>query len=229
MAFPDEVAYPDRYLFDISSETRFSRSQMKSKSFVSKTSMPKFELWDKLAYKRVPLSFDLEIPARCNNACRHCYINLPAGDLEARKKELSLTEIEDIANQAVDLGALWCLISGGEALLREDFVDIYIALKQKGLLISVFTNACLVTEKHLALFKKYPPRDLEVTVYGITPETYERVTQRPGSYAAFQHGLDLLLQNKLKVRLKAMALRSNLAELPAIAAFCREYRSEEHT
>jgi radical SAM protein with 4Fe4S-binding SPASM domain len=199
---------------------------MKSKSFVSKTSMPKFELWDKLADKRVPLSFDLEITARCNNACRHCYINLPAGDLDARKKELSLTEIEDIASQAVDLGALWCLISGGEPLLREDFVDIYIALKQKGLLISVFTNACLVTEKHVALFKKYPPRDLEVTVYGITAETYERVTQRPGSYAAFQHGLDLLLQNKLKVRLKAMALRSNLAELPAIAAFCREYTSD---
>lgn len=188
--------------------------------------MPKFELWEKLADKRVPLSFDLEITARCNNGCRHCYINLPAGDHEARKKELSLTEIKDIANQAVDLGALWCLISGGEPLLREDFIDIYLALKRKGLLISVFTNACLVTEKHVALFKKYPPRDLEVTVYGITPETYERVTQRQGSYAAFRHGLDLLLQNNLKVRLKAMALRSNIAELPGIAAFCREFTSD---
>src|SRR4030042_4072827 len=103
MAFPDEVAYHDRYLFDISSETRFSRSQMKSKSFVSQTSMPKFELWDKLAEKRVPLSFDLEITARCNNACRHCYINLPAGAMEARQKELSLEEISDIASQAVSL------------------------------------------------------------------------------------------------------------------------------
>jgi radical SAM protein with 4Fe4S-binding SPASM domain len=190
-------------------------------SFVSSGSLPEFNLWHKLAGQRLPLSFDLEITARCNNACRHCYINLPVGDKEARRKELSLAEISDIADQAVGLGTLWCLVSGGEPLLRKDFADIYLMLKRKGLLISVFTNACLVTEEHVALFKKYPPRDIEVTVYGITQETYERVTQKPGSYAAFRRGLDLLLKSGLKVRLKAMALRSNVEELPAIAEFSR--------
>jgi radical SAM protein with 4Fe4S-binding SPASM domain len=199
---------------------------MTTKSFVSSVPIPKFNLWDKLADRRVPLSFDLEITARCNNACRHCYINLPAGDVDAKRKELSLAEISDLADQAVGLGALWCLVSGGEPLLRDDFSAIYLALKRKGLLISVFTNACLVNEEHVRLFKKYPPRDLEVTVYGITSETYERVTQRSGSYAAFRRGLDLLLKNGIKVRLKAMALRSNVDELPAIAAFCREYTSD---
>lgn len=191
--------------------------------FVSPGSLPDFGLWNKLNERRVPLSFDLEITARCNNACRHCYINLPAGDREAKRQELSLAEIGNIADQAVSLGALWCLISGGEPLLREDFADIYLMLKRKGLLISVFTNACLVTRDHVSLFQKYPPRDLEVTVYGVTQETYERVTQRPGSYAAFRRGLDLLLDAGLKVRLKAMAIRSNLHELPEIAAFCREH------
>jgi MoaA/NifB/PqqE/SkfB family radical SAM enzyme len=138
----------------------------------------------------MPLDFTLEITARCNNACRHCYINLPAGDREARRKELSLDEINDIAGQAAELGALWCLVTGGEPLLRKDFAEIYLALKRKGLLISVFTNACLVTKNTWRLFKKYPPRDLEVTLYGITAETYERVTGKPGSYAALRRGLD---------------------------------------
>ena len=192
-------------------------------SFVSTGRLPEFALWPKLAGQRVPLFFDLEITARCNNDCRHCYINLPAGDAEARRKELSLAEIGDLAEQATALGALWCLITGGEPLLRPDFAEIYLALRRKGLLVSVFTNACLVTREHVALFRKSPPRDaIEVTVYGATEETYERVTRRPGSYAAFRRGLDLLLQSGIKVRLKAMALRSNVHELPAIAAFCRE-------
>src|SRR5665648_38573 len=155
---------------------------MNPESFVSSTSLPEFNLWQKLANRRVPLSFDLELTARCNNACSHCYINLPAGDKKARQKELTLDEISGIADQAVELGALWCLISGGEPLLREDFADIYVMLRRKGLLLSVFTNACLINEEHVALFQKYPPRDIEVTVYGVTQETYERVTQRPGSY-----------------------------------------------
>ena len=95
-------------------------------------------------------------------------------------------------------------------------------LKQKGLLVSVFTNATTITEKHIELFKKYPPRDMEVSVYGVTKETYEKVTQVPGSFARFLKGLDLLLENGLKVRFKAMALRSNVHELPDIARFCRE-------
>lgn len=111
----------------------------------------------------------------------------------------------------------------GEPLLRRDFHDIYLALKKKGLLVSVFTNACLVTDREIQLFKTYPPRDLEVTVYGITPETYEQVTRRPGSYRGFRKGLDLLLSNGIKVNLKAMAIRSNIQELPAITAFCRKY------
>jgi radical SAM protein with 4Fe4S-binding SPASM domain len=199
---------------------------MNTTAFVSSTSLPEFNLWHKLAERRVPLTFDLEITARCNNECRHCYINLPAGDAEARRKELSLAEISDIADQSVALGALWCLLTGGEPLLRKDFADIYITLRRKGLLVSVFTNACLVTEEHVALFKKYPPRDIEVSVYGITQPTYERVTQRPGSYVAFRRGLDLLLKYGLKVRLKAMALRSNVSELPAIATFCRQYTTD---
>ena len=180
-----------------------------------------FPLWDKLKAKRVPLSFDLEVTARCNNDCRHCYINLPPGDQDARSRELTLREINAIADQAVALGAMWVLISGGEPLLRDDFSEIYLALKRKGLLVSVFTNATLLRDEHIELFKKYPPRDIEITVYGASPETYERVTRHPGSFAAFTNGLERLLENGVKVRLKAMAVRSNFHELPAIAAFCR--------
>lgn len=181
-----------------------------------------FPLWKKMDKKRILASFDLEITSRCSNNCRHCYINLPAGDKAAKAEELSLSEIEDIAGQAVELGALWCLISGGEPLLREDFPDIYMMLKRKGLLVSVFTSACLVTEKHIELFKKYPPREIEITVYGVTEETYEKVSRVPGSYKKFINGLDLLLKNGIKVRLKTIALRSNLNEFEKIAEFCRE-------
>lgn len=180
-----------------------------------------FALWDKLKARRAPLEFDLELTARCNNDCRHCYIGLPAGDAAARAAEMTPAEIVALAGEAASMGAVWCLLTGGEPLLREDFAEVYLALKRLGLLLSVFTNACLVAPAHVELFRRYPPRDVEVTVYGATRETYERVTRRPGSYDAFVHGLDLLLEGGVPVRLKAMALRSNVHELERISAFCR--------
>lgn len=205
-------------------QNAFFRSQLlgMKKSFVSSTSLPESAIWEKIRYKRSLIFFNLEITARCNNDCRHCFIVLPAGDKDAKKKELSVEEISRIADEAVSMGALWCLIGGGEPLLREDFFDIFLTLKKKGLLVVIFTNAVLITQKHIRFFQKYPPRDIEVTVYGVTKETYERITRTPGSFEAFRHGLDLLLKNGIKVRLKAMALRSGLHELPEIARFCRE-------
>jgi len=190
-------------------------------AYIKKTTLPKLSLWERANGHRPAFSFDLELTARCNNSCRHCYINLPADDTQARQKELSLDEIDRIASQAVELGALWCLLTGGEPLLRPDFADIYLLLKKKGLLVSVFTNACLVTKDHVRLFQQYPPRDVEVTVYGATQETYERVTRQPGSYKAFRRGLERLLEGGIKVRLKAMAVRSNVEELPDISRICR--------
>lgn len=189
---------------------------------VSSSSLSDFSLWDKMKEKQRVLEFYLELTARCNNNCSHCYINLPANDRTAQEKELTFDEIMKIADEAVQLGALWCTITGGEPLLRDNFKDIYLGLKRKGLIVSVFTNATLIKEEHIELFKKYPPRDIEVTVYGVTKETYETVTHRPGSYQAFVQGLNMLLQNGLKVRLKSMALHSNFKELPQIAQFCRE-------
>lgn len=186
-----------------------------------KIEIQQFGLWDKLKSKRSPISFDIEVTARCNMDCRHCYINLPAGDSNALSGELSVDEIGDIASQAVDMGAVWCLLTGGEPLLRQDFPEIYMMLKKKGLLVSIFTNATLLSEAHMMLIKKYPPRDIETTVYGVTKETFERVTRRPGSFEKFMNGLDMLIENGIRIRLKTMAIKSNLHEQNEIAEFCR--------
>ncbi|MFQ6066730.1 MAG: radical SAM protein [bacterium] len=183
--------------------------------------LPDFHLWKKTEEKRIPLSTEIELTERCNNNCVHCYINLPADDEETRGRELSFKEIRRIVDEAVGMGCLWWLITGGEPLLREDVGDIYLYLKKKGLLVSVFTNATLITPELVSLFKKYPPRDLEITVYGVTQKIYERITRTPGSFKAFMRGINLLKAENVPFTLKAMALRSNVGELEAIKDFCK--------
>ncbi|MDY0361386.1 MAG: radical SAM protein [Desulforegulaceae bacterium] len=185
--------------------------------------LPEFDLWEKKKSNNSLFSFTLELTARCNNNCRHCYINLPSNDKDAMQKELGFDEIKKIADEAVELGALWCLITGGEPLLREDFEEIYIYLKRKGLFVSVFTNGVLINENHIKLFKKYPPRDLEITVYGITKNIYGKVTQKPQNFEPFMENIKLLIENNIKVSLKNVVIKSNLSEFDEISKFCRKY------
>lgn len=188
---------------------------------VRRMALDRHPAWEKVRAAGGIFSFEFEATARCNNDCRHCYVNLPAGNDAARAREIPAPVLDRIAAQAADLGALWVLLTGGEPLLREDFEEIYLSLKRRGFLVSVFTNACLVEERHIRLFKSFPPRDVEVTVYGASEEVYERVTRAKSSFRAFRRGLERLESVGFPVRLKAMVLRSNLEERGEIARFAK--------
>lgn len=189
--------------------------------YVSQSFLPDNSLFQKARNENRILVLTLEMTVRCNNNCSHCYINAQACDTSARQKELTLEQIKAIIDESVKLGVVWLTLTGGEPMLREDFFDIYAYARRSGLLVSVFTNATMITSQHVKLFKQYPPRDLEITVYGVTQETYERVTRAPGSYKAFMRGLNLLLDNGVGIRLKATVLHSNIHEMREISEFCR--------
>jgi radical SAM protein with 4Fe4S-binding SPASM domain len=196
---------------------------------VARLRVREFPLWGALRADRVPASFEVELTARCPNDCRHCYINLRADDEESAAAELSAAEIVALGREAAAMGAQCCMLSGGEPLLRDDFDEIYLGLERAGLLVGLCTSACLVTPAHVALLRRHPPREVVVTVFGATRATYEAVTRRRGSFDAFVRGLELLLDAGLPVRLKAMALRSNVHEIDEMARFCRGYTGDRYT
>ena len=103
-----------------------------------------------------------------------------------------------------------------EPLLREDFVQIYTAARRFGMLVSVFTNASLLDEAHLDAFQEYPPELVEVSLYGATRATYERVTGEQGSFDRTLHGVHRLLDRGVKVGVKTMILSDNVEEIADI-------------
>ena len=164
----------------------------------------------------LPWLVSLELTERCNLRCTHCYINRPAGDDEARRKEMALDEWQGMLDQIADAGTLWLLVTGGEPLLWADFLEFYLYAKRKGLHVILFSNGTLLTPELADLLAEYPPWETEITLYGATAETYERITGVPGSYARCRQGIDLLLERGLALKLKTMALTLNAHELQAM-------------
>lgn len=172
--------------------------------------------------QRYPYNGMIELTDRCNLNCVHCYINQPAASREALATEMSTDQIKHVLDQMAEAGTLFLTFTGGEPLLRRDFSEIYLYAKRKGFIITLFTNATMVTPEIADMLAELKPLSIEVTLYGATQETYERVTRVSGSYARFRRGIALLMERNIPVSLKSVLLTINRHELAEMQALSEE-------
>ena len=181
-----------------------------------------------ICYVKQPVKFlkprlaklDIELTERCNNRCIHCYINQPENEPEIAACEMSTVFVKDILRQATELGCLTVRFTGGEPLLRKDFVDLYLYARRLGLRVAIYTNARLITVKLAELFARIPPREpIEVSVYGMRPASYDQVAAVPGAFEQFWQGIILLRQYRVPFIVKQSLLPQNRDELQEFTAF----------
>jgi radical SAM protein with 4Fe4S-binding SPASM domain len=170
--------------------------------------------------ERVPLQGSLELTYRCNLACTHCWVNLPPGDRAARARELGADEIARITDEIAEAGGLFLLLTGGEIFLRPDFFDVYVHMKRRGLLLTLFTNGTMITERVADRLAEYPPAKVEISLYGVTPGTYAAVTNADRLDACLR-GIRRLLDRGIVVKLKSVVTTANYDEFLAMSAYVR--------
>ncbi|MHB1845904.1 MAG: radical SAM protein [Deltaproteobacteria bacterium] len=166
---------------------------------------------------RVPMYGSLELTWRCNFRCVHCYQE----GLRARHRELSAAEWRALLRELSSMGCLFLTLTGGEPLLRPDFAEIYSQAVELGFIVTIFTNASLVTDELLALWDRLPPKKLEVTLYGASDERYAEVAGCGLAFGPVMAAVDALLARGHRVDLKAQAMRPLLADLPELHELAR--------
>ncbi len=180
------------------------------------------DLHQRQAGERVPLQVSIEVTRRCPLECLHCYNNLPMDDMDAKRRELTKEEHFRVLDELVEMGCFWILYTGGEIFARKDFLEIYTYAKQKGFLITLFTNGTIINEQIADYLKEWPPFAIEITLYGRSRETYEALTAIPGSYDRCLRGIRLLKERGLPLKLKTVATSINKHEVMAMRRFAED-------
>ena len=187
----------------------------------------------RLEERRVLTSASMELTDRCNLTCAHCYIRRTSGSgagagADAGEDagddagdEMTAARAKDIIDQLADHGALWLLLTGGEPLSRPDFWEIYEHAKRRGMLTVVFTNGTLIDEPVADRLAALPPFAIEITLYGATAPTYERVTGVGGSHAKCMRGINLLHERGIALKLKTIPMTLNRHELDDMKAIAK--------
>lgn len=83
------------------------------------------------------------VTGRCNYRCKHCYMSAP----DAKYGELSHGQIMRMVEELSDCGVMNVSLTGGEPLVRRDFLEIVDALIERGIRITqIYSNGALVRE-----------------------------------------------------------------------------------
>ncbi len=160
----------------------------------------------------------VELTYGCNLHCVHCYTDC-YNQRELIQKERTTEEILRTLDELHELGVLWVCFTGGEIFMRKDFRQIYDHAKSKGFLITLFTNGTMFDEAIVDHLKENPPFSIEISCHGATEETFDGITQVPGSFQRFLKGIELLRCRGLPFKIKTKAMTLNKHELDKIKGF----------
>ncbi len=158
--------------------------------------------------KRIPVKATMELTYGCNLRCVHCY-----NPTHKAKGELSTQEFYRIIDQLAQEGCFLITFTGGEMFTRRDTFEILTYAKKKGIAIILLTNATLITPERADQIQALQPWRVDISIYGATPETYERVTGIPRSFGRFLEGVERLRERRVPLLIKMPAMTLNQHEV----------------
>lgn len=173
----------------------------------------------KAAQTRTPIVAGFALTHRCSFSCRHCYLGNQKVIRNHKHTELDTLTVLRLLDEMVAAGVMFLTLTGGDPMIREDFSAIYKHAIKSGLLVSVFCNGTLITDQITELFRKYPPRMVEVSIYGVSEDTYDTVTLTRGGFSRFKAGIDRLRQTGTRYRLKTVLMKLNELDFDEMRTF----------
>lgn len=165
--------------------------------------------------KGLPFSAMFELTPQCNFRCGFCYV------CDRKEQDYAPEKTTEdwlyTIKEAVDYGGVRCSFTGGEIFIRPDFEEIYTKTYEMGVRISLLTNASLITEKDRAYLKRKKPDSIEITLYGESETTYQKVTGHGEAFGQVIRNIDLLKKDGQALVIKTLPIRPVYEHLDAMA------------
>lgn len=151
----------------------------------------------------------VELTAKCNERCEHCY----AGSSPDESEHLSKAAIERAIVGAAQLGFRTIQLTGGDPLVARNFsFALQATLASNISHIEIYTNALRLAGP---LFEKIPKDarlSFAVSFYSHDPLQHDRVTRRPGSHKKTLSAIRRIVAAGLRLRCNVITFENDAPE-----------------
>jgi radical SAM protein with 4Fe4S-binding SPASM domain len=167
-----------------------------------------------------PVTVLIQVTARCNYACIHCY------ETHDAKDELTFAELDRVLGQIADEGTMFLTLTGGEFFMRRDADDILRAARRRKFAVKLLTTGHFVDDARADLIRDLGAIQVDLSFYSADPTVHDHVTQIPHSWRRTLLAVTRLRERKVPVVLKSPVMGVNAAGLPKVAELARELGCE---
>lgn len=167
------------------------------------------------------ISGSFELTPRCNFRCPMCYIHMDPAQADQIGRELSAAQWIDLARQAQEQGMMFALLTGGEPFIRKDFFEIYDAMKEMGLIISINSNGSMLEGEIRERLLDNPPNRMNISLYGGCRETYRNMCGQD-AFERVVNNIRALKEGGVDVRLNLSITPYNCHDIQRIFDISRE-------
>lgn len=177
---------------------------------------------EKARATKTPANGSIELTPLCNMNCDMCYVRLSREEMEKKGRLRTAAEWLEIGRQMQSEGVIFLLLTGGEPLTYPDFKEVYLGLKEMGMIITINTNATLIDESWAEFFAKNKPRRINITLYGADEKSYSELCHYPQGFDRAINAIKLLKKYGVDVKLGDSLTKSNKADWEKIMAIGNE-------
>lgn len=151
-------------------------------------------------------TLQFELSSRCNERCIHCYI---PNEKKNHGFDMPTAKVKSILDEFATMGGIHVTLSGGEAFLHKDLIEIAEYCREKDLKITILSNLISLKDDQIERLKAVNLSLIQVSLYSMNPDIHDFITTVKGSYEKTKASIEKLVATDIPVQISCPLMKAN--------------------
>lgn len=171
-------------------------------------------------------NLQFELSSRCNERCIHCYI---PNDKKNNGFDMPTSKVKSILDEFAAMGGIHVTLSGGEAFLHKDLIEIVYYCRKKDLKITILSNLISLKDEQIPALKEANLSLIQVSLYSMVPEIHDFITTVKGSFEKTISSIEKLVKNNIPVQISCPIMKANRKGYDKVLNYAKSLKIKAQT
>lgn len=213
--FTYDIDNPKTYITDFTQETN---------EFVSGNTQDFF--LEEVQGRPMISALQFELSSRCNERCIHCYI--PNGK-KNKGFDMPLKKVKSILDEFAEMGGIHVTLSGGEAFLHKDLIEICEYCRAKDFKITILSNLIALKDEDIPKLKAVNLSLIQVSLYSMDENIHDTITSVKGSFKKTKNAIEKLVAADIPVQISCPLMKANKDGYQEVLEYAKKMKIKAET